>query len=157
MLDLIVRGADGDVGVEDGRIAALGPELAGPARRELDARGLLVLPGAVDVHVHLNDPGRADWEGFATGTAALAAGGTTTFVDMPLNSRPPTVDGAGFDAKVRAADGVARIDFALWGGLVPGDPDRLDELAARGVVGFKAFMCATGMPEFAAADDLTLY
>jgi len=157
MLDLIVRGDAGDVGVEDGRIAALGPELAGPARCELDARGLLVLPGAVDVHVHLNDPGRADWEGFATGTAALAAGGTTTFVDMPLNSTPPTVDGAGFDAKLRAAEGVARVDFALWGGLVPGDPDRLDELAARGVVGFKAFMSATGMPEFAAADDLTLY
>ena len=110
----------------------------------------------VDAHVHLNDPGRADWEGFATGTAALAAGGTTTCIDMPLNAIPPTLDGAAFDAKVAAATGVARVDVALWGGLVPGDLDRLDELAARGVVGFKAFMSASGVAEFAAADDLTL-
>ena len=75
---------------------------------------------------------------------------------MPLNSIPPTVDGAAFDAKVRAAQGVAHVDVALWGGLVPGDPDRLDELAARGVVGFKAFMAASGVDEFPAADDLTL-
>ena len=107
--------------------------------------------------MHLNEPGRADWEGFATGTAALAAGGTTTCIDMPLNAIPPTVDGAGFDAKVAAATGVARVDVALWGGLVPGDVDRLDELAARGVVGFKAFMSASGVPEFPAADDLTLF
>ena len=138
-----------------GVIAAVGPELPG-GREEIDARGLVALPGVVDAHVHLNDPGRADWEGFATGTAALAAGGTTTCIDMPLNAIPPTVDGAAFDAKVAAATGVARVDVALWGGLVPGDLDRLDELAARGVVGFKAFMSASGVPEFAAADDLTL-
>jgi allantoinase len=156
-LDLLIRGDDDrDVAVADGRIVAVGPELAGPAHEELDARGLLVLPGVVDAHVHLNDPGRADWEGFATGTAALAAGGTTCAIDMPLNAIPPTVDGAAFDAKVAAAAGVARIDVALWGGLVPGDLNRLDELAARGVVGFKAFMSASGVAEFEAADDLTL-
>jgi allantoinase len=165
--DLIVRGGrvvlagDGapsvlDVGVVDGRIAALEPELAGTCTETIDAARLLVLPGAVDAHVHLNDPGRADWEGFATGTAALAAGGTTTAIDMPLNAIPPTVDGAAFAAKVAAARGVTRIDIALWGGLVPGDRDRMDELAAAGVVGFKAFMSASGVPEFAAADDLTL-
>ena len=163
--DLIIRGgqvvAGGaptalDVGVVDGRIAALEPELAGDGAEVLDAAGLLVLPGAVDAHVHLNDPGRADWEGFATGTAALAAGGTTTAIDMPLNAIPPTVDGAAFAAKVAAARGVARIDVALWGGLVPGPLDRLDELADAGVVGFKAFMSASGVAEFAAADDLTL-
>jgi allantoinase len=161
--DLVVRGADvvaggvarSDVGVADGRIAAIGPELPG-GREEIDAAGLLALPGVVDAHVHLNDPGRADWEGFATGTAALAAGGTTCAIDMPLNAIPPTVDGAAFDAKVAAAAGRLRIDVALWGGLVPGDPDRLDELAARGVVGFKAFMSASGVEEFPAADDLTL-
>ena len=155
-LDLLIRGDERDLAVADGRIVAVGPELSGPAREEVDARGLLVLPGAVDAHVHLNEPGRTDWEGFATGTAALAAGGTTCAIDMPLNAVPPTIDGAAFDAKVAAATGVARVDMALWGGLVPGDRDRLDELAARGVVGFKAFMSASGVQEFEAADDLTL-
>jgi allantoinase len=164
-MDLIVRGARvvtasgeqvADVGVQAGVIAAIAPDLEGFAREELDARGLVLLPGAVDPHVHLNDPGRADWEGFATGTRALAAGGTTTAVDMPLNSLPPTLDGAGFDAKVAAADGALHVDIGLWGGLVPGDPDRLDELADRGVLGFKAFMSASGVDEFEAADDVTL-
>jgi allantoinase len=155
-LDLLIRGDEADVAVADGRVVAVGPELAGPAREEIDARGLVVLPGVVDAHVHLNDPGRADWEGFATGTAALAAGGTTCAIDMPLNAVPPTVDAAAFDAKVAAATGVAHVDVALWGGLVPGDRDRLDELAACGVVGFKAFMSASGVEEFEAADDLTL-
>ena len=88
-------------------------------RDELDARGLHVLPGAVDAHVHFNEPGRADWEGWASGTAALAAGGATACVEMPLNAHPPTLDGAAFDAKVAAAEGAAVVDFALWGGLVP--------------------------------------
>jgi allantoinase len=154
--DLLIRGDDHDVAADDGLVVAVGPRLGGTAREEIDARGLLVLPGVVDAHVHLNDPGRADWEGFATGTRALAAGGTTCAIDMPLNAVPPTVDGAAFDLKVAAAEGVAHVDVALWGGLVPGDVDRLDELAARGVVGFKAFMSASGVEEFEAADDLTL-
>jgi allantoinase len=163
--DVLVRGGrvvtrDGvvaaDVGIAEGVVAAVAPELEGGAAAEIGAEGLVVLPGAVDAHVHLNDPGRADWEGFFTGTAALAAGGTTCAIDMPLNAIPPTLDGASFDAKVAAAVGHAHVDVALWGGLVPGDLDRLDELAARGVVGFKAFMSASGVPEFAAADDLTL-
>jgi allantoinase len=163
--DLLIRGArvvgpNGhrvlDVGVLDGAIAALEGDLDGSAREEVDARGLILLPGAVDAHVHLNDPGRTEWEGFATGTAALAAGGTTTAIDMPLNAVPPTLDAASLDAKVAAARGTARVDVALWGGLVPGDLDRLDELAGAGVVGFKAFMSASGVEEFEAADDLTL-
>jgi allantoinase len=154
-LDLVVRGDEWDVGVADGRIAAVGPELAG-GREEVDARGLLVMPGAVDAHVHLNDPGRTVWEGFRTGTAALAVGGTTCLVDMPLNSLPPTIDGAAFDAKVAAARGTALVDFALWGGIVPGSLDRIDELVGRGVVGFKAFMCPSGVDEFPMADDDTL-
>src|SRR3954452_13138278 len=157
MYDLIVRGGShGDVAVSDGVIAAVGPGLEGGAREEVDARGLVVLPGAVDAHVHLNDPGRADWEGFATGTAALAAGGTTTAIDMPLNAIPPTLDAASFAAKAAAARDTARVDVALWGGLVPGGVERLDEQAGAGVVGFKAFMSASGVEEFAAADDLTL-
>ncbi len=154
--DLLIRGDDHDVAADDGLVVAVGPRLDGTAREEIDARGLLVLPGVVDAHVHLNDPGRADWEGFATGTRALAAGGTTCAIDMPLNAVPPTVDGEAFDLKVAAAEGVAHVDVALWGGLVPGDVDRLDELAARGVVGFKAFMSASGVDEFEAADDVTL-
>lgn len=149
--------ARGDVGVADGRIEAVGPDLEGGARETIDATGLHVFPGVVDAHVHCNDPGRSDSEGFAHGTSALAAGGTTTFVDMPLNASPPTVDGPAFDLKVAAASGTAFVDFALWGGLVPGSVDRLDELAERGVVGFKAFMCPTGMDDFPAADDDTLH
>jgi allantoinase len=164
--DLIVRGGtvvapDGvrraDLGVADGRIAAIAPELAGGAGEDLDASGLHVLPGAVDAHVHFNDPGRTAYEGFESGTRAAAAGGTTTVVDMPLNALPPTIDGPAFDRKRAVVERDALVDVALWGGLVPGNADRLEELAARGVVGFKAFMTATGMPEFAMADDLTLY
>jgi allantoinase len=157
MADLIVRGDGFDVSVEDGAIVAVGPELPGPTCEELDARALLVMPGAVDAHVHLNEPG-TDWEGFATGTRALAAGGVTTCVDMPLNAHPPTLDGAAFDAKRACGERAAAIDFALWGGIVPGQPAAaLDELAGRGVVGFKAFMSDSGMHDFPRADDLTLY
>jgi allantoinase len=163
--DLLVRGGTvvtpvslyvSDIGVLDGVVAAVGPELEGAAVETVDAAGLHVFPGLVDAHVHCNDPGRSAWEGFAHATRALAAGGTTTFVDMPLNASPPTVDAASFDLKVAAAEGAAAVDFALWGGLVPGDLDRLDELAARGVVGFKAFMCPTGIDDFEMADDATL-
>ena len=164
MSDLVVRGArvitpdgerDVDVAVTHGRIAAIGPALPGGAE-ELDAAGLVLLPGAVDAHVHLNDPGRAHWEGWATGTSALAAGGTTCALDMPLNALPPTLDAASWAAKARAAEGVARVDVALWGGLVPGNVEELEALAACGVVGFKAFMADSGVPEFPAADAGTL-
>jgi allantoinase len=164
--DVIVRGATVvaaggserlDVGVVDGRIAALEPELEGSAREELDARDLHLLPGAIDAHVHFNEPGRADWEGWETGTCALAAGGATVGVEMPLNAHPPTIDAASFDLKLDCAQRAAQVDFALWGGLVPGNLDALDELAARGVAGFKAFMSASGMEDFPRADDLTLY
>jgi allantoinase len=154
--DVVVRGDHLHVGVVDGLIADVGPEL-GPGREEIDARGLAVLTGMVDAHVHLNDPGRAHWEGFETGTAALAAGGVTCAFDMPLNASPPTVDAASFDAKVAAAHGRARVDFALWGGIVPGGVGRLDQLAERGVVGFKAFMCPTGIDDFVMADPDTLF
>src|SRR4051812_39377256 len=151
--DLLIRPAERDIAVADGAIAAFE---AGPARMEIDARGLDMLPGVVDAHVHFNEPGRTDWEGWATGTRALAAGGATACVGMPLHAHPPTIDGAAFDAKVAAARAQAFVDFALWGGLVPGDLDRLDELAERGVVGFKAFMCDSGIADFPAADEDTL-
>ena len=146
-----------DIGITDGLIAALDPELAGPATDEIDASCLHCLPGVVDAHVHFNEPGRADWEGFETGTRALAAGGTTAAIDMPLNAHPPTVSGAAFDEKRRCLERSALVDMALWGGLIPGSVEQMDELAARGVVGFKAFMCASGIDDFRAVDDLALY
>jgi allantoinase len=142
-----------DVAIVDGAIAAIEPEASETAWKEIDARRLYVLPGAIDAHVHFNEPGRTDWEGWAAGTAALAAGGVTACIEMPLNASPPTVDGAAFDAKLAAAQQSAVVDFALWGGLVPGDLGRLDELADRGVVGFKAFMCDSGIEDFPAVDD----
>ena len=164
--DTIVRGGTlvtpagtraADVAIAEGRVAALGAELAGTAAATIDARGLHIFPGVVDAHLHFNEPGRAEWEGFATGTRALAAGGTTTFGDMPLNAHPPTVDGPSFDLKLAAARASALVDFALWGGIIPGNRDALDELAERGVFGYKAFMANSGIDDFPMADDLTLY
>ncbi|HEX5622655.1 MAG TPA: allantoinase AllB [Solirubrobacteraceae bacterium] len=148
--DVLIRGGDRDIAIADGAIAGFE---AGPAREEIDARGLTVLPGVIDAHVHFNEPGRTDWEGWATGTHALAAGGATACVEMPLNAHPPTIDGPAFDAKVAAARASAVVDFALWGGLVPGNLGRLEELAERGVVGFKAFMCDSGIADFPAVDE----
>jgi allantoinase len=122
----------------------------------IDATGCLLLPGAIDAHVHFNEPGRTEWEGFATGSRACAAGGTTTFFDMPLNAHPPTCDRASFDLKRAAAERASHVDFALWGGLVPGDPGRIEELHRAGAVGLKAFMCESGIDDFAKADLPTL-
>jgi allantoinase len=146
-----------DIGVAEGRIAAIGPELAGSAREEIDCAGLHIFPGVIDAHVHFNEPGRTEWEGFATGSRALAAGGATACIEMPLNAHPPTLDAASFDLKRAAAEASSVVDFALWGGLVPGNVEQMDELAARGVAGFKAFMSASGIEDFSASDDLTLY
>jgi allantoinase len=146
--------AEADVRIEDGLVAEVAPGLD-EERVELDARGLHVFPGLVDAHVHFDDPGRAEWEGALTGSAALAAGGGTCFVDMPLNAHPPTLDAASFRAKVEALR-ASVCDFALWGGLVPGNVGRLAELADAGVVGFKAFMAPSGIDDFEAADDPTL-
>ena len=142
-----------DVAVADGKIVEVAPDLPGDAAETIDASGLHVLPAAVDPHVHFNDPGRADWEGWQTGSNAAAAGGTGCVFDMPLNASPPTLDAASFDLKVAAAAGRSRVDFALWGGLTPGNLDRMGELAGRGVVGFKAFMSSSGVGDFERADD----
>jgi allantoinase len=164
--ELIIRGASVvtenevatlDVAVDGGRIAAIGVALEDiRGADEVEGDGLHLLPGGIDSHVHFNEPGRTDWETIACGSAALAAGGYTAFVDMPLNSRPVTVDPESFEAKVEAAAASSLVDFGLWGGLVPGNLDRLEELVERGVMGFKAFMCPSGIDEFPAADDRTL-
>lgn len=152
---LAATGLQSDIAIEDGKIAAIGPELPGAAE-EIDARGLHVFPGLIDVHLHFNEPGRTEWEGAATGSRALAAGGGTLFFDMPLNSTPCTVHAEGFDRKLAALGESSVTDFALWGGLIPGNVPQMAELAGRGVVGFKAFLCDSGLPEFPRADDLTL-
>ena len=165
MPDLLIRGGAvvthsgllaADIAIEDGCIAAIGPDLPGAAN-EIDACGLVVLPGLIDVHVHFNEPGRTDWEGARTGSHALAAGGGPTFLDMPLNSAPCTTDAAAFDQKRAAVEAASIADFALWGGLIPGNLPQMAELADRGVIGFKAFLCDSGLPEFPRADDLTLF
>lgn len=146
-----------DLAVSDGKISAIEPDVEGTADEEIDAGGLHVLPGAIDAHAHFNEPGRAHWEGFATGSRSLAAGGMTAYVEMPLNAYPPTCDARCFDEKLALAEESSLVDFAFYGGLVPGNLGRLEELAERGVAGFKAFMSTTGTIDFQPADDLTLY
>jgi allantoinase len=146
--DLLVRGSERDIGVVEGKFAAIGPNLRGSAREEFDATKMSIFPGVIDSHVHFNEPGRTEWEGFETGSRAAAAGGTTAIFDMPLNAHPPVVDGASFDLKRAAAEKNSFVDFGLWGGLVPGNLDQLETLCDRGVVGLKAFMCSSGIDDF---------
>ena len=108
----------------------------------------VLLPGLVDTHVHINEPGRTEWEGFATATRAAAAGGVTTLIDMPLNSIPPTIDVAALEQKRDAARGNCHVDVGFWGGAVPGSLGRLRELHAAGVFGCKAFLVHSGVDEF---------
>jgi allantoinase len=146
-----------DLAIENEKIVEISPSISGPARDEIDAENLHVFPGVIDPHVHFNEPGRTDWEGFSTGSSAVAAGGGTMFFDMPLNSSPPVLDGESFHLKLEAAKKNSFTDFALWGGLTRGSLEKMEELAERGVVGFKAFLCNSGIDDFAAVDDLTLY
>jgi allantoinase len=163
--DLLIRHGDvvtpagvvrADIGVADGKIAAVAAGLSEGAREIVDADGLHIFPGVIDAHVHFNDPGRADWEGIETGSAAVAAGGGTMYFDMPLNAHPPTLDAASFHLKQTTAETKSLVDFALWGGLTPGNLDKLAELAGCGVIGFKAFMCPSGIDDFEHADERTL-
>jgi allantoinase len=146
--DLLVRGSERDIGVVEGKFAAIGPNLRGSAEEEFDAMKMSIFPGVIDSHVHFNEPGRTVWEGFETGSRAAATGGTTTIFDMPLNAHPPTIDGASFDLKRAAAEKSSLIDFGLWGGLVPENLNQLETLRDRGVVGLKAFMCESGIDDF---------
>lgn len=150
-----------DIGIRDGRIEALAECLDNyNADSYIDADGQHVLPGMIDSHVHFNEPGLGDWEGFATGSAALAAGGCTTYVDMPLNGNPPTVSVDALKLKLEKAKGCSVVDYTLWGGLVPKQEDQLEMLAAEGIVGFKAFMSnpgGEGEGRFREIDDWTLF
>jgi allantoinase len=141
------------VAVSGRAIAAIdGYQAPAEADGDIDLGDLALLPGLVDTHVHVNEPGRTEWEGFATATRAAAAGGVTTICDMPLNSLPPTVSVAALREKRTAATGKCWVDVAFWGGAVPGNGDSLLPLHQAGVVGFKCFLLDSGVPEFPPLD-----
>ncbi len=156
---LIIRGqrvvlpdtiAPASVNIHNGSITGISSYQDVTANCEIVEAGetSIVMPGLVDTHVHINEPGRTDWEGFATATRAAAAGGVTTLVDMPLNSIPPTTTAAGFRAKLEAARGQCYVDVGFWGGVVPGNTRELAALREAGVVGFKCFLIHSGVEEF---------
>ena len=134
--------------IEDGKITQIGTARLSGERNLVDVGDLVVMPGLVDTHVHVNEPGRTEWEGFATATRAAAAGGITTIVDMPLNSVPATTTVAALEAKRGAARGQCHVDVGFWGGVVPGNAGELDALVDAGVRGFKCFLVPSGVDEF---------
>jgi len=138
--------------IKDGVISdvvegSVGGELAGNLPAE-DVGNLLVMPGLIDSHVHINEPGRTEWEGFETITKAAVAGGITTLVDMPLNSSPVTVSVSAFSEKLAAAEGKLYCNCGFWGGMVPGNSDELEGLIKAGVLGVKAFLTHSGIADF---------
>ena len=140
---------------QTGRVLSLHPSLLPPNAFPIsaayhDVSPYVILPGLVDAHVHLNEPGRTEWEGFDTGTRAAASGGVTTVIDMPLNAIPPTTTVQGLAAKVEAARGKCWVDVGFWGGVVPGNTGELVGLVDGGVRGFKGFLCDSGVEEFPA-------
>ncbi|MED4126174.1 allantoinase [Halalkalibacterium halodurans] len=165
--DLIIRSSTvvsetttyrADVAIRNGIVSAITEPGSissddGPA---IDGTGLHLFPGMVDVHVHFNEPGRTEWEGFASGSKSLAAGGVTTYFDMPLNSNPPTITREELDKKRQLANEKSLVDYRFWGGLVPGNIDHLQDLHDGGVIGFKAFMSECGTDDFQFSHDETL-
>jgi allantoinase len=139
----------GAVLVDDGRILSvvMTDEVPADAQRE-NFGDTVLLPGLVDSHVHINEPGRTEWEGFETATRAAAAGGYTMLADMPLNCVPATTNALALEAKRKAAQGKCRVDWAAWGGVVPGNQEEIERLAASGVRGFKCFLVPSGVEEF---------
>ncbi|ASN06740.1 allantoinase AllB [Virgibacillus necropolis] len=167
--DLVIKGGnvvlhDGvrkvDIGVKDEKITCIAEQITEDATKVIDAKGQYVMPGMVDTHVHISEPGRTEWEGFETGSKALAAGGTTSYVEMPLNALPATTYKEALDLKLEAAKNQNYVDYAFYGGLVPGNLDNLKELSDAGVQAFKCFIsnCGSDIPgDFTNVDDYTLY
>jgi len=142
--------------VRDGVIEHVAPWDEAGGGELVDVGELTILPGIVDTHVHLNEPGRTEWEGFATATRAAAAGGITTLVDMPLNSIPPTTSREAFAAKRAAARGQCAVDVGFWGGVVPGNAGELAGMVEDGIRGFKCFLVDSGVSEFGWVDETHL-
>jgi allantoinase len=146
------------IGIMNGRVMYVGAlGAAVPAREEVRVEAdVVVLPGLVDTHVHLEEPGQSSWEGFDSGTRAAAAGGITTVVDMPLDSLPVTVDVAALEIKRKSASGKCHVDVGFWAGVTPDNIACLQELHHAGVLGFKCFLANTGLPDFppVTVDDL---
>ena len=144
--------------IENGRISALLPYEAevGTADAVIDLGSRAILPGVIDPHVHINEPGRTDWEGFNTATRAALAGGLTSLVDMPLNSAPVTTSVANLELKKATTKGQLHCNVGFWGGVVPGNAAEIEPLIAAGVLGFKAFLTHSGIDDFpnATEDDL---
>ncbi|MEZ4294374.1 MAG: amidohydrolase family protein [Polyangiaceae bacterium] len=135
--------------VKDGRIDDVAAfEAVPPGAEVVEAGELLVTPGVVDSHVHINEPGRTEWEGFRTATEAAAAGGITTVVDMPLNCIPATTSRAAAEAKLHSLRDQLSVDVAFWGGVIPGNTGELAGLADFGAPGAKCFLCPSGVDEF---------
>ncbi|MFD1125132.1 allantoinase AllB [Lentilactobacillus raoultii] len=135
---------ESDLAIKDGQIAAIGDGLVAQADHVIDADGQMVLPGMVDSHVHINEPGRSDWEDYRTGSQALAAGGTTTMLVMPLNALPARTTGEEFQRQKKIAETKSYVDFGFYGGLVPGNLAEISKMAEQGAMGYKAFMATTG-------------
>ena len=146
------------IGISGGRIAAIGPPDSRASAPDVLSLGadVVVLPGLVDSHVHICEPGNTEWEGFAAATSAAAAGGITTLVDMPLDSVPATASAGALEIKRRAAGGQCRVDVGFWGGVIPGNLDQLAPMHAAGVLGFKCFLADSGSDHFPPVDGRQL-
>lgn len=167
--DLIVKGGDVvfhdgvhtcDIGISDGKIVCIAEQIIDRGVETIDATNQYVMPGMVDTHVHISEPGRTEWEGFETGSKALAAGGTTTYVEMPLNALPATTNTDALDLKLKAAVNQNYVDYSFYGGLIPGNVGDLKGLHEAGVQAFKCFIstCGSDIPgDFMNVDDYTLY
>ncbi|MEH7347108.1 allantoinase AllB [Bacillus sp. JJ1532] len=167
--DLLIKGGnvvfrDGvrkvDIGIKNEKISCIAEQITEDAKEIIEANGQYVMPGMIDTHVHISEPGRTEWEGFETGSKALAAGGTTSYVEMPLNALPATINKEALDLKLEAASNQNYVDYAFYGGLVPENLDELEELADAGVLAFKCFLSdiTSDVPgDFTNVDDYTLY